>query len=103
MAAPLCRAAGKDLDDAGPEPDQHTNLPGAIIRSCRIEDQAAPPSTERRADLVHDESDPEQGRHIAGAEHLGDETADQRATLSHNMPSAAAKTRVLAGVGGIAK
>src|SRR6266404_9932621 len=65
-------AAGKDLDDAGAEADQYPDLPSPIIGPRRVEDQPAAPGTKGRSDLMHDKGDTEKGRHVAGAEHLGD-------------------------------
>ena len=78
LTAPARRSTGEDLDDAGAKADQHAGLPGAVIGSRHVEDKPATPGPQRRSDLMRHESEAEQGRHIAGAEHLGDEAADQR-------------------------
>jgi hypothetical protein len=44
---PPGRAAREDLDDSGREPDQHADLPGAVIGAGKVEDQAAAPGSER--------------------------------------------------------
>ena len=67
------RAARDDLHHAGSEADEDADLPGAVVGTGEVEDQ---PAAERRPDLVHYKRDAEQRRHVAGAEHLGDEAAD---------------------------
>ena len=71
------RAAGEDLHDPGGEAHQHAELPGAVVGAGPVENQATAKGAQRGADLVHHKGDAEQGRHVAGAEHLGDEAADQ--------------------------
>jgi hypothetical protein len=70
------RAAGDDLHHAGSEADQDADLPGAVVGTGEVEDQPAAERTDPRPDLVHYKRDAEQRRHVAGAEHLGDEAAD---------------------------
>src|SRR6185437_13321908 len=77
-AAPPVRAARDDLHQPCQHPHCHSDLPGAIVVSHRVVNQPAPPGAEERASLVHHERDAEQGRHVAGAEHLGDQPAGQR-------------------------
>ena len=69
------RAAGEDLHDTCGKPDQDPSLPRPVVGAGHVENEPAAKRAERRADLVQDKRNAEQGRHVAGAEHLGDEAA----------------------------
>ena len=50
--------AEQDLSKAGAGADQHTNLPRQVIRSERVEDQAATPGANNRSHLMNDKGKP---------------------------------------------
>src|SRR5262249_19891435 len=49
LVVPAVRASGKDLDDTGGEADQHTDLPGAVVRTGKVKDQPPAPGAQRRS------------------------------------------------------
>ena len=84
--APATWPTREHLDDARGKADQDPRLPGAVVGAQCIENQPAAPGAERGADLMRDEGDAEQRRHVAGAEHLGDQSADERRAAEPQHP-----------------
>src|SRR5882724_1925482 len=60
--------ADRQVDDGRKKPEQDADIPDQIVRARRVEDVAAEPDAQERADLVTEERDAVERAHVAGAE-----------------------------------